>query len=172
MSPQLGPNILPITEQIRFMSYYSYDYVTRHFLHPCFPRYFPPRQKMYRPDFKKSIDHFCIHAGGRAVIEGVQKNLQLTEKDVAPSFFALKNWGNTSRRVVVSGRLFEAAVRLRELGTAVWRICGHIRNFVWMGGVAPSHSRHPEVAPLAQGSHSPAPGPGAALLTRLTLPQL
>jgi len=75
---------------------FIYDYITRHYLHPFFPDYFPARQKVYRPDFKKSIDHFCIHAGGRAVIEGIQKNLNLSDKDVAPSFFALKNWGNTS----------------------------------------------------------------------------
>ena len=38
--------------------------------------------------------------------------------------------------------------------------------------VAPSRSRHPEAAPLAQGSRSPATGPGAALLAPLTLDQL
>lgn len=98
---QLGPNILPFTELIKFFSSHTYDKLTRSFLHPWFPDYFPPRQKVYKPDFKRSIDHFCIHAGGRAVIEGIQKNLNLTEKDVAPSFYALKNWGNTSRVVEI-----------------------------------------------------------------------
>merc|ERR1719329_1446634 len=48
------------------------------------------------PNFSKGIDHFCIHAGGRAVIEGVQKNLSLSDKQIAPSMNTLKEWGNTS----------------------------------------------------------------------------
>jgi len=48
------------------------------------------------PKFSKGIEHFCIHAGGRAVIEGVQKNLGLTDEQVAPSFKTLEEFGNTS----------------------------------------------------------------------------
>merc|ERR1740129_166426 len=50
----------------------------------------------YMPNFSTGIEHFCIHAGGRAVIEGVQKNLQLTDDQVAPSFQTLYEFGNTS----------------------------------------------------------------------------
>lgn len=43
----------------------------------------------YIPDFKRGIDHFCIHAGGRGVIDGIEKNLQLTPAHVAASRHAL-----------------------------------------------------------------------------------
>ena len=31
----------------------------------------------YIPDFKKAFQHFCIHAGGRAIIDGLEENLKV-----------------------------------------------------------------------------------------------
>lgn len=50
----------------------------------------------YIPDFKRGIDHFCIHAGGRGVIDGIEKNLSLTPQHVAASRYTLFTYGNTS----------------------------------------------------------------------------
>lgn len=50
----------------------------------------------YIPDFKKGLDHFCIHAGGRAVIDGIEKNLSLHKEHTAPSRATLYQYGNTS----------------------------------------------------------------------------
>lgn len=44
----------------------------------------PPAKKRgsYIPDFKKAFDHFCIHAGGRAVIGAIKEFLKLKVRDV------------------------------------------------------------------------------------------
>ena len=52
--------------------------------------------KHYVPDFKRGVDHFCIHAGGRAVIDGIEKNLKLELFHTEPSRAALYNYGTTS----------------------------------------------------------------------------
>jgi predicted naringenin-chalcone synthase len=50
----------------------------------------------YVPDFKRAVQHFCIHAGGRAVIDGIEQNLSLDRWQTAPSRATLYHWGNTS----------------------------------------------------------------------------
>ena len=57
-------------------------------------RYALPAQ--YVPDFKRAVQHFCIHAGGRAVIDGIEQNLNLERWQTAPSRATLYHWGNTS----------------------------------------------------------------------------
>ena len=49
----------------------------------------------YTPDFRKAVDHYCIHAGGRAVIDGLEQNLQLPISAVLPSRATLNRVGNT-----------------------------------------------------------------------------
>ncbi len=47
----------------------------------------------YVPDFKTGLHHFCIHAGGRAVIDGIEKNLNLLPEDTEPSRHVLYTYG-------------------------------------------------------------------------------
>ena len=53
------------------------------------------KRKPYTPNFGKIFDHFCIHAGGRKVLDDIGVELQLKDK-IKPSRAALYSFGNTS----------------------------------------------------------------------------
>mmetsp|Transcript_1740 Transcript_1740/g.2958 ORF Transcript_1740/g.2958 Transcript_1740/m.2958 type:complete len:532 (-) Transcript_1740:479-2074(-) len=85
----LGPLVLPLSEQIPTGFWMLVRFLAKSL---------GLKQKIspYIPDFKRGIDHFCIHAGGRGVIDGIEKNLNLTPTHVAASRHALYAYGNTS----------------------------------------------------------------------------
>jgi 3-ketoacyl-CoA synthase len=50
----------------------------------------------YVPDYTKCMDHFALHAGGYAVLKGIQKGMCLPMEMMLPSFASLRDYGNTS----------------------------------------------------------------------------
>ncbi|WOL08260.1 fatty acid condensing enzyme [Canna indica] len=59
--------------------------------------------------FKNAFKHFCTHAGGRAVIDELQRSLGLSATNVEASRMALHCFGNTSCNVA-----FEPSTRRIE----------------------------------------------------------
>eukprot|EP01138_Halocafeteria_seosinensis_P006786 gb/GECG01006939.1/.p1 GENE.gb/GECG01006939.1/~~gb/GECG01006939.1/.p1 ORF type:complete len:548 (+),score=50.69 gb/GECG01006939.1/:1-1644(+) len=101
----MGPHVLPLREQIQavwaIIMRRTCNYLKKILQAQSSPALQNaaeklPQFKHYVPDFKKGIQHFCIHAGGRAVIDGVEQNLKLEPYHTAPSREALYNYGNTS----------------------------------------------------------------------------
>jgi len=98
----IGPYVLPLTEQIpvalsiiaRFVLKFTKKTLTSMGKEKWTTKL--PVVRPYVPDFKRGIDHFCIHAGGRAVIDGIEKNMKLELYHTEPSRMALLNYGNTS----------------------------------------------------------------------------
>ena len=108
---QLGPRFLPFTEQIRF----AVDFLAR--------RHFGRKGGApYVPKFGGAFDHFCLHAGGRGVVDGLSKQLGLDARQAAPSWHSLFWYGNTSSASVWYALGFIESCQKVRKGDLVWQV--------------------------------------------------
>lgn len=107
----MGPLVLPAYEQLMF----AFSFVARNVIGT---RVIKP----YIPDFRTAFEHFCIHAGGRAVIDELQRSLSLSDEQVEASRMTLHRFGNTSSSSLWYELAYiEAKGRMRQ-GDRVWMI--------------------------------------------------
>ncbi|KAI3738818.1 hypothetical protein L2E82_28997 [Cichorium intybus] len=121
----LLPKVLPLWEIIRYACFASNSKI----------------------NLKTGIEHFCLHPGGRAVIDEVGENFALTEYDLEPTRMTLHRFGNTSSAGLwyVLGYM-EAKKRLKKgdrilmisfgagfkCNTCVWEVTADLdRTTVW-----------------------------------------
>ncbi|PUZ42724.1 hypothetical protein GQ55_9G605200 [Panicum hallii var. hallii] len=106
----LGPLVLPLSEQLRFLGAVLLRRVLRADVKP------------YVPDFKLALEHFCIHAGGRGVLDELERSLGLSAWHMEPSRMTLHRFGNTSSSSLWYELAYcEAKGRIRK-GDRVWQI--------------------------------------------------
>mmetsp|Transcript_7761 Transcript_7761/g.20671 ORF Transcript_7761/g.20671 Transcript_7761/m.20671 type:complete len:559 (-) Transcript_7761:702-2378(-) len=134
----LGPLVLPISEQALFI----FNLIVR--------KTFNKKLKPYIPDFKLAFDKICIHTGGRAVIDEIEKQLRLTPEMVEPSRAVLFRYGNVSSSSIWYVLAYMESIegvkrgdRIWQLGfgsgfkcnSAVWRSKRRIKNmhYAWEG---------------------------------------
>jgi 3-ketoacyl-CoA synthase len=173
---KMAPLVLPLSEQLKFAAVWA----VRAALPPNHPR----RPAPYVPDFKKAFDHFCLHAGGRGVIEGLSKQLALPAGKQAPSYNSLFWYGNTSSASLWYALGYIETVQGVKSGDVVWQV-GFGSGFkcnsaVWTalrpiketaGHAAWAHMAHPSNvgavdAYLKNGGTSQGPGAPACAGTR------
>ncbi|WOK97560.1 hypothetical protein Cni_G06268 [Canna indica] len=113
----LGPLVLPFSEQLLFFATLIY----RH-LFPKSSRASAVAAKPYIPDYKLAFEHFCVHAASKAVLDALQKNLELEDRHLEASRAALHRFGNTSSSSIWYELAYiEAKGRVRR-GDRVWQI--------------------------------------------------
>lgn len=104
----LGVLVLPYSEQVVYAAWMAWRRVWG--------------GKSYVPDFKKGVQHLCIHAGGRAVIEGIRDRLGLGEGDVEASKMTLCRFGNTSSSSTWYSLAYLEAKGSVRRGEKVWQL--------------------------------------------------
>eukprot|EP00013_Stygamoeba_regulata_P000947 CAMPEP_0177629928 /NCGR_PEP_ID=MMETSP0447-20121125/932_1 /TAXON_ID=0 /ORGANISM="Stygamoeba regulata, Strain BSH-02190019" /LENGTH=492 /DNA_ID=CAMNT_0019131287 /DNA_START=57 /DNA_END=1535 /DNA_ORIENTATION=- len=110
----LGPQVLPWSEQAKFL----FNVALRSVCKMVGKK--PPSP--YVPDFKKAFEHFCIHAGGRAIIDGLEQNLKLLPRHCEPSRATLYRYGNTSSSSIWYELAYIERMGWMHKGDRVWQI--------------------------------------------------
>ena len=92
---KLGPKVLPLSEKLTFAA----NMVTRKLASrskALAARMPASWTKAYTPSFAEAFDHVCLHTGGRAVLDTLEKQLRLPAPLIIPSRAGLYRYGNTS----------------------------------------------------------------------------
>ncbi|CAN6201854.1 unnamed protein product [Urochloa humidicola] len=129
----IAPLVLPVSEQFSFLL----SSIAR----KVFKKSASTKQRV--PNFRLAVEHFCVHAGGRAVIDAVQRSLNLSDEQVEPSRMTLRRFGNTSSSSLWYEMAYCEAKQLMRKGDRVWMIgfgSGYKFNSAVWKCIRPAHT--------------------------------
>ncbi|KIZ01891.1 3-ketoacyl-CoA synthase 4 [Monoraphidium neglectum] len=107
----LGPRVLPISEKVLFAT----NMLARALLGS-------KKVAPYVPDFTTAFEHICIHTGGRAVLDTMEKALRLPQEYMEPSRAGLYRFGNVSSTSIWYVLAFIESYRGVRKGDKVWQL--------------------------------------------------
>ncbi|KAG2666920.1 hypothetical protein I3843_15G084800 [Carya illinoinensis] len=118
----LGPLVLPFSEQLLFFATLVWRHLFGGNAGPGLQPSSSPSKKPYIPDYKLAFEHFCVHAASKNVLDELQRNLELSEKNMEASRMTLHRFGNTSSSSIWYELAYlEAKERVRR-GDRVWQL--------------------------------------------------
>ncbi|KAK6937595.1 FAE1/Type III polyketide synthase-like protein [Dillenia turbinata] len=119
----LGRLVLPVSKQLSFL------------INQLIRSFHVAKIKPHVPEFNKTFDHFLPHAGGRPLLDELQRVLGFRDFDMEPARKTLYRYGNTSSSTVWYQLAYcEASERIKR-GDSVWHIAFgsgfHCTSVVW-----------------------------------------
>ncbi|KAF5748375.1 3-ketoacyl-CoA synthase 10-like [Tripterygium wilfordii] len=113
----LGPLVLPFSEQLLFFAT-----LVRRNLFGKKNQQSTPSSKQYIPDYKRAFEHFCVHPASKAVMDELQRNLELSEMNMEASRMTLHRFGNTSSSSIWYELAYLEAKERVKRGDRVWQL--------------------------------------------------
>ncbi|EER98791.1 hypothetical protein BDA96_02G189600 [Sorghum bicolor] len=108
----LGPRVLPVPEMLRYAWRVARAYAAGN----------RKAAAAEVPDFQRAFEHFCIHSGGKAVIDSVARLMGFGPYVVEPARSTLHRFGNTSSSLVFYELAYFEAKRRVRAGDRLWML--------------------------------------------------
>ncbi|OIV96444.1 hypothetical protein TanjilG_09871 [Lupinus angustifolius] len=117
----LGPLVLPFSEQLLFFGTLGW----RHLFgsnKKSDGNNLASSKKPYIPDYKLAFEHFCVHAASKPILDELQRNLELSDRNMEASRMTLHRFGNTSSSSIWYELAYLEAKERVKKGDRIWQL--------------------------------------------------